>query len=210
VCRSSDETFFSPVLDNVAVSGGDSSHDAVAFVPISSRPPVSETFETGELADSWAVETDYEGRVRVEPGYSHGGSYSLLLDSETVTTFKSHASGILALNLAAMAEANLSFWWRDLADEDDADDGVFISDDYGVTWYQAFSFSGYTSTEYRQDEIDLVAAASAADMTLNNHFLVKFQFYDNYPINSDGYAIDDVQVTGTSLHVYLPLVLMVD
>jgi len=31
-------------------------------------------------------------------------------------------------------------------------------------------------------------------MSLNDHFLLKFQFYDNNPINSDGYGIDDLEL----------------
>jgi hypothetical protein len=204
------KTFFSPVLDSVTVDGEDAGRDALAYTPIPSRPPVSETFESGALGDSWAAETDYEGRVRVEEGYPHGGNRSLLLDSETAPGSKSHASGILALSLAAMTEVSLTFWWEDLADEDDPDDGVFISEDHGLTWHQAFSFSGYPADQYRQDEIDLVAAAGGAGIVLNDHFLVKFQFYGDYPISTDGYAIDDVQVAGTSLYVYLPMVLMTD
>jgi hypothetical protein len=89
---------------------------------------------------------------------------------------------------------DLSFWWREFGDEDDTEDGVFISDDYGITWSKAFSFTGSTEV-FTHTILDLDSVASVAGMSLNDHFLVKFQFYDNYPIPQDGYAIDDVWVS---------------
>jgi hypothetical protein len=110
----------------------------------------------------------------------------------------SHASASLNLDLSSSPEVALSFWWREFDDEDHPDDGVFISDDDGETWYQAFSFLGSTEI-YTHAVLDLDLAASGAGMDFNDHFLVKFQFYDNYPIDAypvtaDGYAIDDVWV----------------
>ena len=53
------------------------------------------------------------------------------------------------------------------------------------------------------DSSDLAAAANG--LTLNDHFLIRFQFYDNYDITIDGYAIDEIEAG--SHRVYLPLVL---
>jgi hypothetical protein len=41
------------------------------------------------------------------------------------------------------------------------------------------------------------AAAAAFGLALHDHFLIRFQFYDNDPIPSDGYVIDNVQVRAT-------------
>jgi hypothetical protein len=88
---------------------------------------------------------------------------------------------------------------------------VFISDDNGANWYQGLSFNNGPSS-YRNDVIDIDAAAAANGLTLNDHFQIKFQFYDNYPITSDGYAIDEVQLLCSGEippfeRVYLPIVL---
>ena len=184
---------FSPVEDQVTVSGADVTHDATGYPFTPTSLPFSDGFESGGLGNAWAVETDYEGRVRVDSTYPHVGSYSLLLDDDTDDGFTSHASAILALDLSGQSQVEMSFWWREFGDENDADDGVFISDDYGATWYQAFSFNDGPST-FTQATIDLDAQASAAGMSLNDHFLVKFQFYDDYSITTDGYAIDEVGV----------------
>jgi hypothetical protein len=185
---------FSPFEDQVTISDGNATHDATGYPFSPASLPFNDGFESGSLGSAWAVETDYEGRVGVYTSYPNQGSYSLLLDDETNLSHYSHAAAILALDLSGQTQVDLSFWWREFGDEEDDDDGVFISDDGGDSWYQAISFNGNTEM-YTQTIIDLDSAASAAGMSFNDHFLVKFQFYDNYPITSDGYAIDDVWVS---------------
>jgi hypothetical protein len=189
--------------DRVTVSGADATHDVTGYTFNPASLPFIDGFEGGSLGSAWAMETDFQGRVQVGRADSHAGAYSLLLDDHTNGDLYSHASAILSLDLRDHPQADLSFWWRDFGDEDDADDGVFISDDYGQTWYQVVSFNGGSNT-FIQATVDLDAQAGLAAMSLNDHFLVKFQFYDNWPINpggdsSDGYGIDDIVVTGEGL-----------
>ncbi len=198
--------FFSPVEDLVTVNGANATHDATAYPIIPASLPFSDGFESGDLGTAWAVETDYDGRVRVDTFAPHGGSYSLLLDNAVNDGFFSYASAILALNLDGLSEVEVSFWWQDFDDDDDGYDGVFISDDFGATWYQALSFSGGPIYTYTHSTIDLDAAASNAGMSLNDHFLLKFQFYDNFQIDSDGYGIDDLELRAVGPVVYDGLV----
>jgi hypothetical protein len=194
---------FSPTQDLVTVSGADATHDVTGYGFNPASLPFVDGFEGGTLGSAWAVETDFEGRVQVGSADSHVGTYSLLLDDDTDGDLYSHASAILSLDLSSHPQADLSFWWRDFADEDHADDGVSISDDYGQSWFQVYTFTGSTSV-FTQTIIDLDAQAGVAGMSLNDHFLIKFQFYDNWPIDpsggtSDGYGIDDVSVTSSGL-----------
>ncbi len=56
------------------------------------------------------------------------------------------------------------------------------------------NFTGDWSS-FENEVIDVDATAAANGLTLNDHFQIKFQFYDNNPIPSvpsDGYAIDEV------------------
>jgi|GEM_PF-1373133 len=185
---------FSPYEDLIAVSGSDVTHNITgySFTPIS--PPFSDDFESGSLGNAWAIETDYEGRVQVSSSYPDTGSYSLLLDDASGNSVKSHAAALLALDLSNQSDIDFSFTWREFSDEDDLDDGVFISDDNGATWQQVFSFNNGPTT-FTQETIDLDAAASTAGMSLTSQFLVKFQFYDDYSVSTDGYAIDNVQIS---------------
>jgi hypothetical protein len=42
--------------------------------------------------------------------------------------------------------------------------------------------------------VDLDAAITAAELTYNSDFQIKFQQYDNYPTKSDGREWDDIVV----------------
>jgi hypothetical protein len=180
---------FSPRDPLVTVGGSDAVQD-VAGYPAAGLP-YSDGFESGALGSSWIELTAGDGRVRVDTPVPHQGSYSLLLDDSTSGGGNSQASASLFLDLGSHPEVDLSFWWREFGDEDHPEDGVFISDDYGVTWSQVFSFNGSTAV-FTHTIVDLDAASVSAGMSLNDHFLVKFQFFDNDPIPQDGYAIDDV------------------
>ena len=100
---------------------------------------------------------------------------------------------ILAVDLSGQSQVELDFWWDEFGTMDDAQDGVFISSDSGANWYRILSFDADPTT-WRHQVVDLDAAAAANGLTLNDHFQIKFQFYDDDPIPTDGYAIDEVQV----------------
>jgi hypothetical protein len=185
---------FSPFEDLVTISGSDAVHDATGYPFNPTGIPFNDDFESGLLGSAWAIETDFEGRVGVNTAYPGRGSYSLLLDDDDVNTQYSNGAAILALDLTGGTQVDLSFWWREFDDEDHSGDGVFISDDQGGTWHSITPFTGTTDV-YTHTVIDLDSAASSAGVSFNSNFLVKFQFYDNFPIPSDGYAIDDVWVS---------------
>jgi uncharacterized membrane protein len=152
-------------------------------------------FETGDLGDTWSVYTTAQGRVRVDTAYAYTetGSYSVLLDS--IGGPFSHAGIVLEQDLTAYRRINLDFWWREYSDEFHSADGVLISDDYGDSWHQAFSFDDDTG-EFRNDVVDIAAEAAAHNLTLNDHFQIKFQFYDDSHLPSDGYVVDEVRLNG--------------
>ncbi len=179
------------------LAGGDTDwSDAWSFVLAGGAAlPFYDGFESGALGDAWFPYTTDEGRVRVSTDYPDAGSYSLLLDDHTGNTIYSYAAADLMVDLTGQSEVTLEFRWREFSDENNTGDGVFLSDDHGSTWYQALSFNNGPSS-FRSETIDLDAAAAAGGLALNNHFLIRFQFYDNYPITSDGYALDEVRVTG--------------
>jgi len=158
-------------------------------------PPFYEDFESGDLGPGWWTETTNEGRVRVGSIAPYAGAYSALLDDSVAGSSYSIAALVLLIDLAGQSDVTLDFWWREFNDEYNPEDGVFISDDNGVTWVQVLPFSG-NSSSYQHAVIDLDQAAVANGLTLNDHFLIKFQFYDNFPISTDGYAIDEVRVIG--------------
>ncbi|MFP4440113.1 MAG: C1 family peptidase [Chloroflexaceae bacterium] len=195
ISASATDYMFSPYEDSITVSNSNMTHNITGTTLTPAGLPFSDGFESGNLSGPWAIETDYEGRVQISNTYPYTGNYSLLLDDAAGNVVYSHAAAVLALDLSGQSDVDLSFVWRGFDDENDADDGIFISDDNGATWQQVFSFNN-APISFTQETIDLDAAASTAGVSLTSQFLVKFQFYDNYPISSDGYAIDSVQVMG--------------
>jgi len=176
--------------------------------------PFFDGFESGKLGSGWAVQYSEQGRVQVSNAAAYAGNYSAVLDDTTGDTSYSIAALVLTCNLAGQSNVNLEFWWREWEDEDNPEDGVFISADNGGSWRQILSFNG-DAPSYQRVQIDLDAVAAAEGLALNDHFMIKFQFYDNYPIPSDGYAIDDVRLyapappPGTSGYfwTFLPVVI---
>ncbi len=136
--------------------------------------------------------TDNTGRVRVSDSYPYAGTYSALLDCSSNGTYSTVAL-VLTVDLSAQTDVDLAFWWREFSDENDPEDGVFISDDYGASWSQLTSFNNGPS-EFIPALFDLSAAAADAGLSLNDHFQIKFQMYDNFSIPTDGYAVDEVSL----------------
>lgn len=159
--------------------------------------PFYDGFESGELGAGWWIDATNDGRVWVGPAYPYAGSFSAYLDTRTALGVYSTAALVLLVDLAGQSQVELDFRWREFSDENHTLDGVFISDDDGATWYKVLSFN-WGPSSYRRDVIDLDAAATSGGLTLNDHFLIKFQFYDNFPIDVDGYGIDEVRVTNPS------------
>lgn len=155
--------------------------------------PFTDGFEKGAMGTGWSSYTTNEGRVQVSTSHPYVGSYSLLLDDSVAGSQSSYAGAVLTIDLDGESDVTLDIWWREFGDEDHPGDGVFISDDYGRNWHQIFSFNG-GPLSFQNNLFDLDQAASSNGLTLNDHFQILFQFNDNYPIPSDGYAIDNVRL----------------
>ncbi len=176
-------------------------------------PPICfyDGFESGTLGTGWTTYTTDDGRVQVSSSYPYTGTYSVLLDDSTSNSTYSGAALTLITDLSGQSQVDLNFWWREFNDENDPEDGVWISDDDGANWTHVFSFNNGPSS-YRNDVIDIDAEAAANGLTLNDQFQISFFFYDNDPIPSDGYAIDEVLLLCDNPapkvgSIYLPIIL---
>ncbi len=161
--------------------------------------PFYDGFESGTLGLGWSTFVTGTGRARVSsPTFRYEGSYTLSLDNEFEHANDSIAAAILTIDLSGQSEVYLDFWWRDWYDETQPQDGVFISDDWGLNWHQVYPFDLDPVSWYAHPIIDLAAEAASHGLTLNDHFQIKFQAYASVPISSygdsDGYTIDAVWV----------------
>ena len=164
-----------------------------APAPTPASFPFYDGFESGSLGNAWVTTFTNEGRAQVSSSYPYAGSYSLLLDDWENDSIESTSAAILAIDLSAQSQVNLAFWWREFDEEFSTEDGVYISADGGGSWDKVYSLSA-SDNSWRQLIIDLDAEAQSNGLSLNDHFMIKFQFSGELDIPSDGFAIDEVQV----------------
>ncbi|MBT7082535.1 MAG: fibronectin type III domain-containing protein, partial [Chloroflexi bacterium] len=171
--------------------------------------PFTEDFESGSLASHWITNSTAEGRIQVTTGNGpQQGSYHLTMDDSVIGSSYSLNELILIINLSGKSGVDLSFYHKELNDENNVmpssftgsnnSDGVAVSAD-GNTWYkiQGLTSTDSISSSYKQFTVDLDAAISSASISYNNSFRIKFQQYDNDPITSDGFAFDDISLSLT-------------
>ncbi|MDP8209942.1 MAG: C25 family cysteine peptidase [Candidatus Stygibacter australis] len=171
-----------------------------SYLKTNDTVPYSMGFEDG-LDKNWRVESDLPyGRILVTSENSpHSGNMHLTMDTNTNYEY-AHNSADLHLNLTGEDRLMLDFWWKEFYDEDNDYDGVFISDDNGDNFTKIYSL--INGIGWENIMIDLDAAIYTARLEYNNNFIIRFQQYDNFPISSDGFAFDDIQVY--SMYADLP------
>ncbi len=185
--------------------------------------PFEDTFEAGPpLSAHWSTRSTGTGRIVVNDNYDPDGAYHVTMDSSYAGSYSANEL-TLAVDLEGASFVRLEYDWKDFGEEADPlpdswtgstqGDGVAISAD-GITWHRIadlFDPDGQRgdagddeaaplrSGFYQTVIIDLDRAASEAGMAYSNTFRIRFQQYDNQPIDSDGIAIDNVKlIQGTT------------
>ena len=176
-----------------AVGVGNPASNPASYTTI----PYSTGFESGSLDAFWSTASTSDGRVLVTTANApHAGSYHMTMDDPTSGGYVTNEAW-LHLDLSGESSVDLSFWWKEYGDETHADDGVYFSDDGGATFAKVQDLNGqsYTNQTWSEFNLDLDALAASNSLSLSSTFVVKFQQYDNYPIATDGFAFDDIDVS---------------
>jgi len=100
----------------------------------------------------------------------------------------------LFLDASQYGGFTVSYWLKETSDEDDPEDGLFISD--GVTETLVQNHQGAPSS-WTQFTVDPTILAILTGVELNEDFHLIFRQYDNYTLGTDGHLIDDLVVTPT-------------
>lgn len=162
-------------------------------------------FETG-LLPQWSFTGTNTHRTLISTvNAPYAGAQHLVMDSSVNASF-SRNEATLTLDLKDKQGVELSFWMKDLGDEDHAPpsssftqgadfDGVAISAD-GVQWHeiQGLRTVHGVSASYKQFTLNLSAQATRLGLTLNSAFKIRFNHYDDYATPTDGFAFDEVLV----------------
>ncbi|MEO1335692.1 MAG: S8 family serine peptidase, partial [Myxococcota bacterium] len=100
--------------------------------------PYTADFESGALDEFWSTETSASvGRIQVTGANGPRGSSHLTMDVTTNGNYNTNEAR-LHLDLSGQTQVDLAFWWKEFSDEDDEDDGVFLSDDGGATFVKVY------------------------------------------------------------------------
>jgi hypothetical protein len=167
--------------------------------------PFADGFESGDLSNCWMTYADHAGRIQVTTNWwPDAGDYHVTMDSSESSAYSLNELTLL-LDLTGQSNVILQFRQREYGDENDVmstyfsghenADGVAISTN-GTDWYR---LQGLTSTDgvsstYRTFSIDLDAVATSHGIMYSENVQVKFQQYDNWYIDSDGFAFDEIEV----------------
>ncbi|MCB1276553.1 M36 family metallopeptidase [Prosthecobacter sp.] len=163
-------------------------------------------FESGVFRPQWAITGTGNHRTQITSQQTPRGSYHMLMDVFATGNGRNEAT--LTLDVSGHQDLALKFWMKENSDEDQAPptnpftggadfDGVAVSTD-GDTWYEVQALRGTASTNtYQEFTVDLSAAASAFGFSPGAGFKIRFNHFDNSPwASGDGFAFDDVRVTG--------------
>ncbi len=166
--------------------------------------PYTTGFELGQLDTFWcSTSSDIGGRILVSSQNTpHNGGYHMTMDTDNIGTY-SQNEATLGLKLAGETAVNLSFYYKEFGDENDPEDGLFLSDDAGANYVKVFDFTD-DPTNYTLVLMNLSQLALANGLSLTDSFIVKFQQYDNYSVPTDGFAFDDINVTTPNCTVGTP------
>jgi Ca2+-binding RTX toxin-like protein len=194
-------------FDNVAGAGLIDAYNAVFGAVEPALLPFADSFEDGNLSPAYETHTTGAGRIQVTGNNNPMGTRHLTLDSSANGT-DSLNEVILHVNTTSRSDVQLSFDQKEFDDEDRVmpvsftgsvnADGVALSVD-GTNWFRLFDLTGTNSSNtYQTRTIDLSAFAIAQGLTLGSDVQIKFQQFDNFGIGTDGFAFDNISVTGTN------------
>ncbi len=142
---------------------------------------------TDEVGSHWFFASTEGGRTRLETVQDRD---VLRMDSSGVMATN---QAILAIDLSSQSDVRLQFDEQSIADTVHGGDGLFISDDFGDTWFKVAGGAG-TSPEWQTRQLDLDAAIQSAGMSYTSDFWIKFQQVDDQPWTNDGRQFDNVMV----------------
>lgn len=168
----------------------------------------SDDFESGVLGPAWSTSSTASGRILVSNVLgtpANSGNFHLAMDSE-VNGIPSLNEAVLTVDLSGLSNVMLSFFHKDVNDEDHPlpsafsgsfdGDGVSLSVD-GTNWFLLTNLTSAVSPNNVYTELfaDLSTVAANNGLVLSNSTQIKFQQFDNFSIPTDGRVFDDIVIS---------------
>jgi len=159
--------------------------------------PYDTGFEKGVVGPYWQLNSsNTDGLLAIaNTNAPAAGDYHLLMASQTRSNFTTNQAD-LKVNLKGISNPQLAFNWKDFGDETHAQDGVYFSDDGGVTFAKVFALNGgdYADNQWQLFRLNISNLAATVGMRPSASFVIRFQQYDNWTLSADGFGIDSVSV----------------
>jgi len=196
-------------FDNVTGFGLVDAYAAIYGEGLPASLPLVEDFEDGVLGPAWVVDSTGNGRVRVITGSGPAAGYHhLAMDTFLGGPFGLNEA-VLHFDATGAEDIVLTFQHAEFGDEDHPmpatftgsinADGVALSVD-GQNWFRLISLTGAeSSATYRARKFNLTDIAASNSLTLGANVMIKFQQFDNSPINSDGIVFDNITIQDKSI-----------
>ncbi|AXA36253.1 MAG: glycosyl hydrolase [Candidatus Hydrogenedentota bacterium] len=161
----------------------------------------SDSFNSSTLGPQWSRSGTGTWRVQTSTTYRYGSSgYGVTLDDSVGDSAYATSRLDLKLNLATVTNVVLTFKFRNVGDEAHSSDGLYLSTDGGLTYKKITTWSfPAISSSFSVQTVNISNAASSLGLVLGPNTIIRWQEYDNYPLSSDGVAIDDVVVTADTV-----------
>ncbi len=102
--------------------------------------------------------------------------------------------GTLHLDLNGAEGAYLKFSFKEFGSISFDEDGVFISDDGGQSYVKIFDTAPYEAGVWNTVKLDLKKLILDNGLTMSSNFILKFQSRDMYPVSTEGYCFDEINV----------------
>ena len=172
--------------------------------------PYSTGFETG-IDNSWTIWSSLPGgQVDTFPtgvltwstqtAYSHSGNYFMGMHYPTGGAYNTNQAD-LHMNLNGQSGLRISLWWAEWNDETEPQDGIYVSNDDGITFTKVLDLNGgsYTDLEWQHFDLSLDSINALYGLTFTSTYIIRLQQYDNYYFagGNDGFLFDDISVYNT-------------
>jgi hypothetical protein len=170
--------------------------------------PYYQGFESGVLDSNWYITSSMPtGRIQVwssdtliwvgDTAIAAAGDNFLGMDMPQGGTFNLNQAW-LGLNLTGAANLYFSFWWSDWNDETSPDDGIYISQDAGLTFVKVLDLLGANNPDLNwvYFNLNLDSINIAHNLTYGPNYVIKFQQYDDYYMGggNDGFLFDEINI----------------
>ncbi|PID27039.1 MAG: hypothetical protein CSB55_09170, partial [Candidatus Cloacimonadota bacterium] len=155
--------------------------------------PYSMNFENG-IDSNWEMYFSNEhGRIAVTDEYSpYEGNKHLTMDC-TERNVPTTNEAWLHLDLSKENRVKLNFFWKEFNDEPHDLDGVYFSDNNGISFTKVYSLTGGSET-WQEITLDVDELCLINNLKYSDNFIIKFQQHDNCSLPNDGIAVDNVSV----------------